>query len=88
MRRAVWTAEGTWRVTDGTGREQAATLGRDPTVSEAFVILRLRGEDGVPRTMLLSSWVRGVAVPTTHSWAGRARGWGERFSNLTVAATR
>ncbi len=53
VRRLVWTADGQWRVTDGSGAEQAATLEPNPTVAPELVILRLRGADGVLRTVLL-----------------------------------
>lgn len=52
-RRVEWTAAGEWRLTDGMGREQVATLEPDPTVTTGLVILRLRGADRVLRTVLL-----------------------------------
>lgn len=53
VRRVVWTSDGRWRVTDGTGAEHEATLEPSPTVAPELVILRLRGTDGVLRTVLL-----------------------------------
>src|SRR5258706_14285044 len=41
-----------------------------------------------PTARPLSSGPTGVAVPTTHSWAGRAIAWEDRFSRRTFAETR
>lgn len=53
VRRVVWSADGRWTLTDGTGAEHPATLEPGPTVTPELVILRLRGADGVTRTVLL-----------------------------------
>lgn len=53
VRRVVWTIDGHWRVTDGAGGEHESTLEPEPTVTPELVILRLRGADGVRRTVLL-----------------------------------
>lgn len=53
VRRLEWTADGRWRLTDGTGAEHDATLEPEPTVAPELVVLRLRGADGVTRTVLL-----------------------------------
>jgi toxin CptA len=53
VRRVVYTADGQWRVGDGAGGEHDSWLEPDPTVTPELVILRLRGADGVTRTVLL-----------------------------------
>jgi toxin CptA len=53
IRMAVWTNEGGWQVTDGTGRDQVATLMPDFHALPAVVILNLRLAEGGRRSLVL-----------------------------------
>jgi len=53
LRRVTWSGEGRWRLRDGLGEEQDATLVGEPLVTPWLVVLRLRGADGVTRAALL-----------------------------------